>query len=76
MIEGLWARYRAFRVTFVLVFLIGISIAAFYSVYSLYRMGYLHIALLVFVVILVLLRKGVFERIANALKTKDSELTH
>ena len=70
VIEELWARHRAFRVTFVLVFVSVVSAAAFYSAYSLYRRGALHIASLAFIVFLIALRKGVFARIVNAAKTK------
>ena len=66
VIDDCWAKYKAFRVIFVISFLMFIVVSVSYLFYTLYQLTPLFP--LVFTLVVLRLRRGVFKRIAKELK--------
>ena len=67
LIDTYWAKYRAFRVVFVISFLSSMIVSAIYVVYALYQYPLFPI---IFILVVLGLQKGVFKRIVDSLKHK------
>jgi len=70
MINELWARYRVFRVVFVISFLVFITLISIYIIYTLYQIGLFHFFSIVFILLLLGIQRGIFRKIAKALKKR------
>jgi len=74
MINELWARYQVFRVVLVISFLVFISVISIYLIYTLYQIGLFHFFSIVFILLLLGIQKGIFKRLAKALKKRTPTL--
>ena len=72
MIDELWAKYQVFRVVFVISFLVFITAVSIYIAYTLYQIGLFHFLSIVFILLLLGMQKGIFKRMADALKKRRS----
>ncbi|MDH5441249.1 MAG: hypothetical protein OEY31_11675 [Candidatus Bathyarchaeota archaeon] len=72
MINELWAKYQVFRVVFVISFLVFITAVSIYIAYALYQMGLFHFFSIVFILLLLGMQRGIFKRIAKALRKRTS----
>jgi len=70
VIDDCWAKYKAFRVIFVISFLMFMVVSASYLFYTLYQLTPLFP--LVFILVVLGLRRGIFTRIANSLKRRQN----
>jgi len=71
-INELWARYQVFRVVLVISFLVSIMAISIYIAYTLYQIGLFHFFSIVFILLLLGIQKGIFKRMADALKKRRS----
>jgi len=71
-INELWARYQVFRVVFVISFLVSITAVSIYIAYTLYQIGLFHFFSIVFILLLLGMQRGIFKRIAEALRKRTS----
>ncbi|MCW4027054.1 MAG: hypothetical protein NWE76_06195 [Candidatus Bathyarchaeota archaeon] len=68
IINELWARYQVFRVVLVVSFLVSITAVSIYIIYTLCRIGLIHFFFVVFVLLLLGIQRGIFNRIVRALR--------
>ena len=68
VIDAYWAKYKAFRVIFVISFLIFMVVSAIYLFYTLYQSSFIHLFSLILLLAVLGLQRGIFKRIANSLK--------
>ena len=74
MIDISWAKYRAFRVIFVISFLIFMVVSDIYIIYAFYQSSFIHAFSLIFILVVFGLKRGIFKRIANSLKHRQNIL--
>ena len=73
-INELWAGHQVFRAILVISFLVSITAISIYIAYTLYQIGLFHFLSIVFILLLLAIQKGIFKRIAEALKKRTSTL--
>jgi len=69
-INELWARYQLFRVILAISFLVSITAISIYIAYTLYQIGLFHFLSIVFILLLLGMHRGIFKRMAEALKKR------